>query len=67
MASLRKRPTDAVAATSGDDPEVAVSVETNAPPAPETSTPNDATEALKLQIGALRQSETNPTLEITIS
>ena len=34
-------------------PEVAVSVETNAPPAPETSTPNDATEALKRQIGAL--------------
>jgi hypothetical protein len=57
MASLRKRPADAAVVTDGGEPVAEVSVETDAPPAPETPT-NDATEALKLQIGALRQSET---------
>ena len=69
MASLRKRTTDVVADSApNDDPEVAIGVETDAPPAPEpaasspapelVSAQNDATEALKAQLAALRQAET---------
>ena len=68
MASLRKRTTDVVADSApNDDPEVAIGVETDAPPAPEpaasspapelVSAQNDATEALKAQLAALRQAE----------
>jgi hypothetical protein len=58
MASLRKRLDAPVAATDADAPEVEIDVETNAPPAPEASAPDDASKALKRQIEALHQSET---------
>lgn len=51
MASLRKRPE----AADADAPEVAISLEADAPPAPAR---DDATEALARQIGSMRQSET---------
>lgn len=58
MASLRKRPADDVVATDAAVPEVAISIETNAPPAPEASAPNNASEALRAQIEALNQART---------